>query len=75
RLLHQEIRSPGFGSPTVVESIGEILRIRLCRLARGRAEAGEATPLGQRELGLIRDCLETQRGRSPAVSELAIRFA
>jgi AraC-like DNA-binding protein len=76
RLLHDEIRSPGFASTAMVESISELLRIKLCRL--GKKPEAESSPrgsgLGRNDIALIHDYIEAQSGRSPSVTELAKLF-
>ena len=75
RLLHDEIRSPGFASAAMVESISELLRIKLHRLGDKPAEDGAARGgLGKNDLALIHDYIEAQSGRSPSVTELAALF-
>jgi AraC family transcriptional regulator len=71
RLLHDEIRSPGFASTTMVESIAELLRVKLVRLAQARDEAEPEAGLERSWVGLIRDYVAAQKGRSPSVAELA----
>lgn len=75
RLLHDEIRSPGFASIAMIESIAQIVRIKLARLTRDRCEPApaseSATTLSRSELALIRDYIEAQRGSSPSVNDLA----
>jgi AraC-like DNA-binding protein len=75
RLLHDEIRTPGFASTAMIESISEILRIKLSR--RGNTPDGSsarAASLGKFDLELIHDYIESQSGRSPSVEELAKLF-
>jgi AraC family transcriptional regulator len=71
RLLHDEVRCPGFASTAMVESIAELLRIKLVRLAQGREQADEPRKLDRSRVGLIRDYVAAQKGRSPSVAELA----
>jgi AraC-like DNA-binding protein len=73
--LHDEIRTPGFASTAMVESIGELLRIKLARLLKLSAgPAAESPPLGRLDMRLIHDYIEAQNGRSPSVTELAKLF-
>jgi AraC-like DNA-binding protein len=75
QLLHDEICAPGFASTAMVESIGEVLRIKLSRLLRLPDDpAAESPPLGRLDIGLIHDYIEAQNGRSPSVTELAKLF-
>jgi AraC family transcriptional regulator len=75
RLLHDEIRTPGFASTAMIESISEILRIKLSRLGATSNEcAARAAGLGKFDLDLIHDYIESQSGRSPSVEELAKLF-
>lgn len=75
QLLHDEIRMPGFASTAMVESISEVLRIKLARLSRPpQGRAGESSPLGKLDIALIHDYIEAQNGRSPSVTELAKLF-
>jgi hypothetical protein len=70
RLLHDEVRAPGFASTAMVESISELLRIKLIRLAEAGAEQAEAGALESGWIVMIRDYVAAQRGRSPSVTEL-----
>jgi AraC-like DNA-binding protein len=76
RLLHDEIRSPGFASTAMVESISELLRIKLCRLGKKSDDDSAAQPagFGKADIGLIHEYIEAQSGRSPSVTELAKLF-
>jgi AraC-like DNA-binding protein len=75
RLLHDEIRTPGFASTAMIESISEILRIKLSRLGKTTDESSaRASGLGRIDLDLIHDYIESQSGRSPSVEELAKLF-
>jgi AraC-like DNA-binding protein len=75
QMLHDEIRTPGFASAALVESISEMLRIKLARLMRQPdAGAGEAPPLGKLDVALVHDYIQAQKGRSPSVTELATLF-
>lgn len=75
RLLHDEICTPGFASTAMVESIGEVLRIKLARLMRlPDGLAAESAPLGKLDIALIHDYIEAQNGRAPSVTELATLF-
>jgi AraC family transcriptional regulator len=75
QLLHDEIRTPGFASSAMVESISEVLRIKLARMLKlPGGSMGESPPLGRLDLALIRDYIESQNGRSPSVTELAKLF-
>jgi len=75
QLLHDEIRAPGFASAAMVESITEVLRIKLSRLSEpSSAPAAASPPLGRLDIALIHDYIEAQRGRSPSVTELAKLF-
>lgn len=71
RLLHDEIRAPGFASTAMVESIAEMLRIKLTRLAGAREAPAGGAAFGPGEIALIHDYIEAQKGRSPSVAELA----
>lgn len=75
QLLHDEIRAPGFASAAMVESISELLAIKLARLMR-RPDGPPADwpPLGKLDLALIHDYIDAQNGRSPSVTELAELF-
>jgi AraC family transcriptional regulator len=76
QLLHDEIRTPGFASTAMVESISEVLRIKLARLMRlPDGLAAESGPLGKLDIALIHDYIEAQNGRSPSVTELAELFS
>jgi AraC-like DNA-binding protein len=73
--LHDEIRTPGFASTAMVESISEVLRIKLARLLRlPGGPAAESPPLGKLDIALIHDYIDAQNGRSPSVTELAKLF-
>ena len=75
QLLHDEIRRPGFASTAMVESISEMLRIKLARLTRLPDDAAaEAPRLGKLDIALIHDYVQAQNGRSPSVTELAALF-
>jgi AraC-like DNA-binding protein len=75
QLLHDEIRMPGFASTAMVESISEMLRIKLARLTRLPEDAAaEAPRLGKLDIALIHDYIQAQNGRSPSVTELATLF-
>lgn len=75
RLLYNEIRTPGFASTAMVESISEVLRIKLSRLMRTSSDLEiESSSFRKRDIALIRDYIEGQSGRSPSVSELAKLF-
>jgi AraC family transcriptional regulator len=75
RLLHDEIRAPGFASTAMVESISEVLRIKLSRLLKAPDDdASESVALGKLDIALIHDYIEAQSGRSPSVTELAKLF-
>jgi AraC-like DNA-binding protein len=75
QLLHDEIRTPGFASTALVESISEVLRIKLARLSRpSSGPSAEPPPLGRLDIALIHDYIEAQRGSSPSVTELAMLF-
>jgi AraC-like DNA-binding protein len=75
QLLHDEIRTPGFASTAMVESISEMLRIKLARLLSLPGDrAPESPPLGKLDIALIHDYIEAQNGRSPSVTELAKLF-
>jgi AraC family transcriptional regulator len=75
RLLHDEIRTPGFANTAMIESIGEIMRIKLSRLGKTPDDSpGRAAGLGRIDLELIHDYIESQSGRSPSVEELAKLF-
>ena len=75
RMLHDEIRTPSFASAAMVESIGELLRIKLARLTKTHSDAKvESAGLGKSDIALIRDYVEAQNGRSPSVTELAKLF-
>jgi AraC family transcriptional regulator len=75
QLLHDEIRTPGFASAAMVESISEVLRVKLGRLMRLPAGAAdESPPLGKLDIALIHDYIDAQKGRSPSVTELAKLF-
>jgi AraC-like DNA-binding protein len=75
QLLHDEIRTPGFASTAMVESISEVLRIKLARLSKpSSGPAAELPALGKLDIALIHDYIEAQRGRSPSVTELAMLF-
>lgn len=71
RLLHNELCSPGFGNTSMLESIAELLQIKLWRLAAAPGPASEAKPLTNVELGAIREYVEAKRGAPPSVSELS----
>lgn len=71
RLLHDEIRAPGFASTALVESVGEILRVKLTRLASPPGQARGCLSLQRGMITRIRDYVAAQRGRSPSVAELA----
>jgi AraC-like DNA-binding protein len=75
-LLHDEIRSPGFSSAAMVESISELLRIKLCRLGKKPEDnaSTRGSGLGKSDITLIHDYIEAQSGRSPSVTELAKLF-
>lgn len=72
RLLHDEILLPGFASVALVESLTEILRVKLSR-ALDAADSVEAprVPLERELQALIRDYVEGRRGSSPSVNDLA----
>jgi AraC-like DNA-binding protein len=76
RLLHDEIRTPGFANTAMIESIGEILRIKLSRLGDSSMEDSRspAASLGKIDLELVHEYIESQSGRSPSVEELAKLF-
>jgi AraC-like DNA-binding protein len=75
QLLHDEIRAPGFASTAMVESIGEVLRIKVGRLLRLPSDPADESPsLGKLDIALIHDYIEAQNGRSPSVTELARLF-
>jgi AraC family transcriptional regulator len=75
QLLHDEICTPGFASTAMVESISEVLRIKLARLMRlPDGLAAESPPLGKLDIALVHDYIEAQNGRSPSVTELAKLF-
>jgi AraC-like DNA-binding protein len=75
RALHDEIRTPGFASMAMVESIGEVLRIKLSRLSvEERDGTDEAVALRKTDISLIHEYIEAQNGRSPSVTELAQLF-
>jgi len=75
QMLHDEIRTPGFASTAMVESISEVLRIKLSRMSRPSSESAAASPsLGKLDIALIHDYIEAQSGRSPSVTELAELF-
>jgi AraC-like DNA-binding protein len=75
QLLHDEIRTPGFASTAMVESISEVLRIKLARLARQPDDLAAASPpLRKLDIALIHDYIEAQNGRAPSVTELAKLF-
>lgn len=72
QLLHDEIRTPGFASTAMIESISEVLRIKLSRLLRPSTESAAAAPgLRKLDIALVHDYIEAQSGRSPSVTELA----
>jgi AraC-like DNA-binding protein len=72
RLLHNEIRTPGFASTAMVESISEVLHIKLSRLMRSPDEnESESGKFGKSQLALIHDYIDSQSGTSPSVEELA----
>jgi AraC-like DNA-binding protein len=71
-MLLGEMREPGFSSAALVESIGNVLRIKLRRLMRSPVvDQPKAGRLGKRQIGLIREYIATQPGRSPSVTDLA----
>lgn len=72
RLLHDEILVPGFASVAMVESLTEILRVKLSR-ALDAPDASETArvPLERELQALIRDYVEGRRGSAPSVSDLA----
>ena len=75
QLLHDEICTPGFASTAMVESISEVLRIKLARLMRLPDGLGaESPPLGKLDIARVHDYIEAQNGRSPSVTELAKLF-
>lgn len=76
RLLHDEIRAPGFASTAMVESISELLRVKLCRLGKKSEEKSSARrpSLGHSDIARIHEYIEAQVGRSPSVTELAQLF-
>jgi transcriptional regulator GlxA family with amidase domain len=75
QLLHDEIRAPGFASTAMVESISEVLRIKLARLSRlPSARAAESPGMGKLDIALIHDYIEAQNGSSPSVTDLAKLF-
>jgi AraC-like DNA-binding protein len=75
QLLHDEIRAPGFASAAMVESISEVLRIKLARLLKLPGDrASESPRLGKLNIALIHDYIEAQNGTSPSVTELAKLF-
>jgi AraC family transcriptional regulator len=72
RVLHDEVRTPGFASMAMVESIGEILRIKLSRLSAENLDtAADAAPFSRIDIALIHEYIEAQHARSPSVTELA----
>jgi AraC family transcriptional regulator len=72
RALHDEIRTPGFASTAMVESIGEALRIKLARVSLDQGEgAADIAAFGRPEMAVIHDYIDAQNGRSPSVTELA----
>jgi AraC-like DNA-binding protein len=75
QLLHDEIRTPGFASSAMIESISELLSIKLARLLKAPDDkTREAPSLGKLNIALIHDYIEAQNGRSPSVTELAKLF-
>jgi len=75
RLLHDEIRTPSFASAAMVESISELLRIKLARLTKAPSDVQvESGAFGKTDIALIHDYIEAQSGRSPSVTELANLF-
>ena len=75
RLLHDEIRTPGFASTAMIESISEVLRIKLSRLGKSSSDSGvRGASLGKVDLDLVHEYIESQSGRSPSVEELAKLF-
>jgi AraC-like DNA-binding protein len=73
--LHDEIRAPGFASTAMVESISELLRIKLARLLRlPDGVPVESPPLGKLDIARIHDYIDAQNGCSPSVTELAQLF-
>jgi AraC-like DNA-binding protein len=74
RLLHGEICTPGFASTAMVESVGEVLRIKLSRLGDRRDADSEGSAFGTAELDMIHEYIDAQNGRSPSVTELAALF-
>ncbi len=72
RMLYDEIRMPGFGSHIVVESVSDLLRIKLMRLLqRSAPELHSAGTLSRHELRLITDVINDSAGAVPTVEELA----
>lgn len=72
RMLVEEIRTPGFSSPALIDSIGTILRVRLRRLISPRDIAKtKVFQLDMNRLALINEYIVSQHGRSPNITELA----
>jgi AraC-like DNA-binding protein len=75
QMLHDEIRTPGFASTALVESISEVLRIKLSRLwGPPSGPTTESPSLGKLDIAVIHDYIQAQSGRSPSVTELATLF-
>lgn len=74
RLLRGEICAPSFASAAMVESVGEVLRIKLSRLGDRRDADSDGAAFVPVELDMIHDYIDAQNGRSPSVTELAALF-
>jgi len=73
QLLYDEIKMPGFGSHIVIESLSDLLRVKLMRLLRKSAsEPHSSGILSNSELNLITDLINDSVGALPRVEELAL---
>jgi AraC family transcriptional regulator len=71
RLLHDELLNPGFASIAMIESISELLKIQIFRLAGRSNGSDKASRLSQLELDRIHEYIADRRGIPPSVEELA----
>ena len=72
RLLADEVLEQGFASTSIIESIGDILRIKLIRNQEAHSES--SAPFGPIQINRVTDYIYAQSGRTPSVTELADLF-
>lgn len=73
RMLHDEVREPGFSSPALVESIGKLLRIKLRRQMQNKqTKSPNYYRLSTEKLKLVDEYIVSLKGKSPTVQELAL---